>query len=675
MKRSLFRSLKPVALTGTGVFLGRGACADTTLTFDARPSGQGQNAAILQSFGDNVVGPSPGVSVVGNGTPDIGLTWRATPSPNNVDTTTRWDYYIDSVWSAGQLNSSHVGDFHELVFTPTSTTSVVLKSFNFHPYYNSTERFTYEWSVLGGANVLTNGNITFLSDGTKNHPVEIFHSGSQGQELVLRLTRLDSTLNGDEIEGGAGNIAVDDITFAQFPEPTGLTLLTSSPRANETGVPPEVLFTATIKDGSVRLATNSVQLALNGNAVALSSLTRQTNLTLLSYQASGLLAAGTNRYRLVYTDDAAAPKSYTNDIPFVVPSYTNLSLQSPIVFENFDSTPEGSLPSGWTQTNYTDTSLSDTNVDFGNLDSAAFATWTVVDVARFRGSFISYSNTNAPPTTDYQRVLSVNPVNVVNGQFVRDLATGRMAFGNSGYRNGRSQVMYLFSPDFDLSGKTNVYLSFHSLWEQNQDSIGAVEYSINQGQAWLPVIYLLDGPDVLRDANNNVDPVATFTTEGQSAAQAIAFYTDPADGLDKGGTYGAFIGVDQNQWPELAPYISARVDDDPIESKRVELFRLPQADNQPKVRFRFAHAGTDSWYFGIDDFGLYSIGASATRPSVSARLSVNALTISWPQDVLGYLLESTDSLTNPNWNSVSGVTNNSVTVAVGPGIQFYRLRQ
>src|SRR5213594_3407224 len=120
--------------------------------------------------------------------------------------------------------------------------------------------------------------------------------------------------------------------------------------------------------------------------------------------------------------------------------------------------------------------------------------------------------------------------------------TGRFVIGNSGYRNGRSQVMYLFTPDFDLSGQTNVYLSFHSLWEQNQDSLGAVEYSINQGQTWLPIVYMLDGPDVLLDANTNIDPVASLTTEAMTAGEAIAVYTDPADGQDKGGTYGAFLG-------------------------------------------------------------------------------------------------------------------------------------
>jgi hypothetical protein len=185
---------------------------------------------------------------------------------------------------------------------------------------------------------------------------------------------------------------------------------------------------------------------------------------------------------------------------------------------------------------------------------------------------------------------------------------------------------------------------------------------------------MLDGPDVLLDANQDVDPVATFSTEGASAFQAIAFYTDPADGLDKGGTYGAFIGVAQSQWPTLGPYISPRVDDDPSESKRVELFRLAQADNQANVRFRFTHAGSDSWYFGIDDFGLYSI-ASAATPSLSASLSGNQLTISWPVDVTGFTLEDADSLTNPAWGAVGGVANNSVTVPAGPGNKFFRLRK
>jgi hypothetical protein len=247
-----------------------------------------------------------------------------------------------------------------------------------------------------------------------------------------------------------------------------------------------------------------------------------------------------------------------------------------------------------------------------DLHSACYTNWVVVDSARFRSNMLTYPTHT--PELDYQRVLSVNPANVVNGAIVDNLAQGNIAFGNSGYQDGNgSQIVYLFSPDFDLTGRTNVYLGFHSLWEQNQDSIGAVEYSIDEGATWLPIVYMLDGLDIVRDGEGRIDALTTLTmTRGD-----VATYVDPLDMLPKGGYYGAFIGVASNQWANLGPYISARVDDDPAESKRVEVFRLPAADNRPKVRLRFAHAGTDSWYFGLDNIGLYSLSV-VSPPVVSA---------------------------------------------------------
>ena len=185
-----------------------------------------------------------------------------------------------------------------------------------------------------------------------------------------------------------------------------------------------------------------------------------------------------------------------------------------------------------------------------------------------------------------------------------------------------SQVDYLFTPDFSLTGRSNVFVSYHSLFTQNQDSMGALEYSIDQGVTWLPVVYMLNAPAVLLDAKGNIDPVATFSTDysaGQTVFTSVPVYTDPNTSLMVGGNYGTFIGVASNQWSTLAPYISARSDDDQIESKRVELFSLPAAANQAHVRLRFAHAGTDSWYWGIDNFGLYSINpATIAAPLVKA---------------------------------------------------------
>ena len=76
----------------------------------------------------------------------------------------------------------------------------------------------------------------------------------------------------------------------------------------------------------------------------------------------------------------------------------------------------------------------------------------------------------------------------------------------------------------------------------------------------------------------------------------------------------------------------------------------------------------------MDDFGLYSIAPAAT-PSLSASLSGNQLTISWPINATGFTLEGTGSLTTPAWGAIGGVVNNSVTVPVGTGNRFFRLRK
>lgn len=201
MKRSLLGNLKPIAMVAVGIILGRGAQADTVLTFDGLPAGQPGGGQIIQSFGGNASASSPGVLVNGAGTPDIGLTWQGTGG--------RWDYYIDAVWSAGQLDSSDTGDLHEIIFTPTASKSVILKSFNFHPYYNNGLDYEYDWKVLDGTTVLTNGTSAFLSDATKTHPVNINYQGAPGQVLKLQIESTGGT-------DGPQNIAVDDITLAQL---------------------------------------------------------------------------------------------------------------------------------------------------------------------------------------------------------------------------------------------------------------------------------------------------------------------------------------------------------------------------------------------------------------------------------------------------------------------------
>lgn len=673
MKMKRLKNLRPFAFAALGVFLGRGAQADTVLDFDVRPSGQVNNAQIIQTFGDAAAVSSEGVTVTGFGTPNINLTW---PSSGAV----RWDYYIDSVWNAGQLNASTVGSFHELVFSPNSpSAAAVIKSFNFHPYYaDSAERYAYNVTVVTNSAVAWGPvNYNFVDSGSKV-PVSINYTGSIGQTLTLRLARVASSPGVGEAEGGSGNIATDDINFAQLPETEfaiGPQVLTVSPANNQTGVAPDYLYVATITNGVTALKTNTIQLKHSVAGIVSPTIVSNDGLATVSYALAALLPAGSvNKYTLTYSDDGAPAKSFTNEVQYTVVNYVDIQLPAPIAFENFNSTPEGSLPAGWTATNL-DTQrdpTSEPNITVTNLDSAAFTNWTVVEASRFTGTFDTYSSLYngltqpAGYAEDYQRVLSVNPSNVVNGVFQRSLATGGLAFGNSGYRNDAlGQILYLSSPDFDCSGKANVYLSFHSLWEQNQDSIAAVEYSINQGATWLPVVYMINGPDVATNLDGSIDALTTFTNIDASGA---AYWFDGS--VTNGGYYGAFIGVAANQWSTLAPYISKRVDDNPVESKRVEIFRLPQADNQPKVRLRFAHAGTDSWYFGVDDFGLYSLPPLQITSIVASGGNV---TVSW-NGAAGTKLQKATSLSSPVWVDVPGSNGaSSTTQAVAGGQAYYRL--
>jgi hypothetical protein len=383
----------------------------------------------------------------------------------------------------------------------------------------------------------------------------------------------------------------------------------SLPTTNAINVAPDAVVSGTFQDGTAPLNTNSVQLAFDGSPVT-AVIVKNGLTTSVTYDPPGLLASlSTHTYKLAYGNAGGATPNTTNQASFTVGPYVNYTLPAPLFSENFDSTAEGSLPAGWTQSN--NTAIPDPGFDLGDLNSASYATWVVVDRNRFTNTFNSYNTHD--PTLDYLRVLSTNHFNVVNGQVVTNLAQGHIVFGDSGYRDGAGQELYLFSPDYNLTGQGNVYLSYHGLWEQNQDSIGAVEYSIDQGATWLPIVYMLDGPDVLRDANGNIDASNTM---------AFTYPLNTFEAPPAPGNYGAFIGVSQNQWSTLAPYISPRVNDDPVESKRVELYRLAAADNQSHVRFRFAHAGTDSWYFGVDEVGIYSI-PSASGPVAAAPSPAN----------------------------------------------------
>ena len=398
-------------------------------------------------------------------------------------------------------------------------------------------------------------------------------------------------------------LASEPITVA-VPIISGAGVVSTSPAPDTTGVAPNAPYRAELTNG---IALASIRLSLNGKAAA-ATVTGTAQQASVTFTNALLLApASSNVYVLSFSDTSVPAQTFNVTNAFQVANYRNIELPAPLVFENFDTIPEGQVPAGWTRKSYVE--IANPELDFGNLGSAAYADWTTVEASRFNGSFVTYNNPENPADwgTDYQRVNVINPANVVNGQILNEpLAKGRFLFSTSGYSIGRSQVMHITTPDYNLSGRTNVQLAFKSLWEQNQDSIGAVEYSINGGAQWLPLVYLIDEADLVKAEDGSLDAEATLNKEHGD----LANYTDDA-GTIIGGTYGAFVGVPITA--SLAPFIQGRVNDNRVESKRYELFRVSGADNQAKVRFRFIQAGTDSWYWGIDDFGLYAGAASTTN--------------------------------------------------------------
>ena len=474
--------------------------------------------------------------------------------------------------------------------------------------------------------------------------------------------------------GSFDNHWVDDlhiVTTTEPPlEPARPLVTVATPSGGGVGAEPVIHleikeFVTKVKDGSVRLSFNGAPVT--------PTVSKAGDTTSVDYDPPGLLPSqSVNSYTLIFTDTGTPPASVTNAYTFTVVKYRNVELPAPIYLETFDTAVEGSLPNGWSETNLT-TSLEPGVIDLSDYNSDSYLGWTVVDRTRLDGSPFNNRRLNVA-------------VGYLNGVLITNLVEGQCVYAESDNRGG-NQIQMLFSPDYNLAGKTDVYLAFNSIYEQNQDSLAVVEYSINQGQTWLPVIYMLNdentrqgGSDILRVTNQlgqvSIDAMNTLTNIIRFGAIAAACTANDTPQVDDG-----FGGTRRTVWSEfiearplesLGPYIDGRINDDPTESKRVEVFRLPQADNQAKVRFRFAQAGTGSWYFGIDNLGLYSI-PPATPPSLTITKNDAQVVVSWTAGATGYVLQSASTLTNPAWAAVPGVTGNSISLPIGANNQFYRL--
>ncbi|MEO8426966.1 MAG: hypothetical protein ABI651_07640, partial [Verrucomicrobiota bacterium] len=427
----------------------------------------------------------------------------------------------------------------------------------------------------------------------------------------------------------------------------------------------------TISDGSSdKVDASSVALTVDGSPITATP-TSTGGLTTLAYTPTGLqLPRTVHSAQLVYADVGGS--RHTNIWSFNL--LRNYTLPSPLYFEDFESTaadPDPLVPTGWVAENHTGNQ--NAGNDSSNLSSDFYLGWVVVDKSF---SITKDTGVSAFAPQELNGTLFAEDTNPL-------LVNHYMRAESDSRQNGPpGQIQYVKTPVYNLATNAGVVIAFDSAYEKNQDDIVGIEYTVDGGTSWKPVFYWLqDGndsqgvTDIFRDGQGNIDVTKTMLTPYGDVAK----YTD-ASGQLVGGYYGFFLKAPIA--PGLAPYIEGRVNDDGTESKRIELFRVPGADNQQTVQFRLFQAGTSSWYWAIDNWAVYSVPSLVTSqppppgsPTLTITKSGTSVTLSWPASDTGFTLESADSLSNPTWTTVPNVVNNSVTVQIGAGSKFYRLRK
>jgi hypothetical protein len=422
-----------------------------------------------------------------------------------------------------------------------------------------------------------------------------------------------------------------------------------------------------IEDGTTdKVDPASVSLTVDGKAITATA-TSSGGLTTLSYTPDGCQVPRiVHSARLVYSDIGGS--SHTSQWNFHL--LRNYVLPTALYYEDFESTdagPDPMVPTGWVEENFTGKQTAGN--DPAVLNSDFYLGWVVADKAWNIGKDVGLSTVAPQVLNGVAFAEDSNPL-LVN-HYLRAESDDR--------QNGPpGQIQYITTKPYDLSGKTGVVIAFNSSYEQNQDNINGLEFTVD-GTTWNPVFYWVQGDngnggnaDVIRDALGNVDVVKTMTTSYGDVAR----YTDPISNLLVGGYFGFFLKAPITS--ALAPFIEGRANDDGSESKRFEVYRVPLADNQKSVKFRFLQAGTSSWYWAIDNWGIYSIPslviASTTPPTLAISRSAATLTFTWTGGTGSFQLQKRTDLTSGTWQNVGSATSAGTAVDTQSGTQaFYRV--
>ena len=350
-----------------------------------------------------------------------------------------------------------------------------------------------------------------------------------------------------------------------------------------------------LNQGDTIITSGSVQLYFDGAAVG--TVTETAPTFTANYTVPPRLdPLSIHSLKLTWNDNVLGNK--TNSWSFTVNNYQVINLPQPFYFENFDSltenaTPGVALPSGWT---IQDQSASDNpGFNLDDRDSDSYKGWILVSSNRFA--------TWSVPSKEGGTRTNL-PTIILNGTKLTSLVSGNLLWAESDQRCGgcNGQFADLFPAPISCVGRTNVFVAFNSIYEQNQDNMDFMEYSVDGGTTWLPVLYYFDNDPANSDiilTNGVANVPATF------ARVDVDRNWSPDTTLVHATNYGSYISAKVSS---IKPTdINGRLNDDTFNGKRIEVVRLAAADGQANVRFRLNANGTSAWFWGIDNFGLYEI--------------------------------------------------------------------
>lgn len=421
-----------------------------------------------------------------------------------------------------------------------------------------------------------------------------------------------------------------------------------------------------LADGAVPIDVASVNLKIDGQAVT-STKTREGTAVRVVYAPTTLQVPNDIHTAEITFRNTGSSTDITRTWQFR--NLKNLVLPAtPKAGENFDSFPEGGVPTGWVAFNFSSDCVEGDVFDPADQGSDTYKNWSIVSTANMTSLDGGSAN--------------VAPGQILNGQPVEAIASGNVLYAESDGRcnsdtgaTNFGQAQFVITKAFDLSQVTNVVLSFSSLYTQNQDSVGGVEYSVDGGTSWLPVVIFIDsvdtGGDIKYNADGTVDALATLNGLNADTANWIE------NGVAKGDNYGAALATPITQ--ALAAYITPRLNDDQTEGHRIEVFRLPAASRKSDVRLRLSQLGTDSWWFAVDNIGFYEDPNAPTGgPGPGDEIRITSTTVTGGNVTIvwtgGGTLESANSLSTPvTWTS-TGDSDGTYT-APATGTRFFRVRR